>query len=388
MSLIKYLTVFFFYCLTVSCSSDETLHAKKIAIKQGSKSEVKTHLENDSVLIINDGPYVFKNNQTLDIKWICQNAVLKLKVKIKQLPVYYDECDFNLIIDRESFLPDNVTYQGDFNIAAASDFHGQYDVMKTLLTNNQIIDEKGDWAFGNGHFVITGDVFDRGDKVTEILWFLYELEKQAELAGGKLHLLLGNHEVMVLNGDLRYLHPKYIETERFLEQPFETLFGKGTILGDWLRSKSVLVKINNMLFAHGGFHPSLAKEKKSLVEINKTFKNNLVKSELVKPREGWGKYLHKTNGPIWYRGYFKSSKKKAPKDHGASSAEIDLLLNHFDIEHLVVGHTSQTQVETRYQGRVIAIDSSIKNGEYGEILLIEGSKKWRGTLQGEKISLN
>ena len=143
-----------------------------------------------------------------------------------------------------------------------------------------------------------------------------------------------------------------------------------------------------MLFAHGGFHPSLAKEKKSLVEINETFKNNLVKSELVKPREGWGKYLHKTNGPIWYRGYFKSSRNKPPKDNGASSAEIDLLLNHFDIEHLVVGHTSQTQVETRYQGRVIAIDSSIKNGEYGEILLIEGDKKWRGTLQREKISLN
>lgn len=333
---------------------------------------------------VNDGPYVFKNNQELDVKWICDSSTFTLNVSVGSLPFSFAECDVNVVIDRETFLADEVIYQGDFKVAAASDFHGQYDLMKTLLTHNSIINKKGDWAFGNGHFVITGDVFDRGEKVTEILWFLYELEKQAELAGGKLHLLLGNHEVMILNGDLRYLHPKYVETARLLEQPFEQLYGKNTLLGKWLRSKSVLVKVNNMLFAHGGFHPSLAEEKRSLADVNQVFKNNLVKGELTQPRTGWGKFLHKTNGPIWYRGYFNAN----DEDKGASSAEINLLLNHFDIDHLVVGHTSQKQVETRYQGRVIAIDSSIKNGEYGELLLIDGNNKWRGTLSGEKIPLN
>jgi hypothetical protein len=342
-------------------------------------------------LKINDGPYVLKNNKSLELNWLCQSAVLKVKVKTSKLPLLFNECGLEVMIDRDTFLPDEMVYQGDYNIAAASDFHGQYDLMKTLLTNNHIIDSTGNWSFGNGHFVITGDVFDRGDKVTEILWFLYELEKQAELAGGKLHLLLGNHEVMVLNGDLRYLHPKYVETSMLLEEPFEQLYGNNTLLGEWLRSKSVLVKVNNMLFAHGGFHPSLAKEKRSLAEINNTFKTNLVKAEMEYPREGWGKYLHKKNGPIWYRGYFKSTRKDSnkgsKKDNGASSAEIDLLLKHFDIEYLVVGHTSQKQVETRYEGRVIAIDTSIKNGEYGELLLIDGNKKWRGTLSGQLKAL-
>jgi hypothetical protein len=337
---------------------------------------------------INDGPYIYKSNTALELNWLCQSVVSKLTIKRSELPLTFDECDLDVIIDRDDFLPDKMIYQGDYRIAAASDFHGQYDLMKTLLTNNHIINEKGDWTFGNGHFVITGDVFDRGNKVTEILWFLYELEKQAELAGGKVHLLLGNHEVMVLNGDLRYLHPKYVETSRLLEEPFEKLYSKNTILGEWLRSKSVLVKVNNMLFAHGGFHPSLAKEKRSLADINQTFKNNLVKTELVQDRVGWGKYLHKSNGPIWYRGYFTSADKGSLKDNGANSAEINLLLSHFDIEHLVVGHTSQEQVEIRYEGRVIAIDSSIKNGEYGELLFVEGNKKWRGTLSGEKIKLH
>jgi hypothetical protein len=305
-----------------------------------------------------------------------------------KLPLSINACDLPAKIHSLKAIENTVLeYEGDFTVAALSDFHGQYELMLELLTNNKIIDKDKNWSFGKGHFVITGDIFDRGDKVTEILWFIYSLEQQAEAAGGKIHLTLGNHEVMILNGDLRYLNEKYHLIAKELNTPFEQLFSQKSILGNWLRSKPVLVKVNNNLFAHGGFHPSLAKDNHSLEAINTTFKTNLIKAELVKPREGWGKYLHKSNGPIWYRGYFK------PGDEGASSKEIDLLLKHFDINHIIVGHTSQKQIETRYQGRVIAIDSSIKKGEYGEILFIESTINredvmWRGSLAGEKLSLN
>jgi hypothetical protein len=39
------------------------------------------------------------------------------------------------------------------------------------------------------------------------------------------------------------------------------------------------------------------------------------------------------------------------------------------------------------RGRVIAIDSSIKRGRYGEILFIENDKKWRGSLSGKVLPL-
>jgi hypothetical protein len=353
--------------------------------------------QNEPLDTINDGPYIFSDPKSLTAKWLCQGKLETQKILLSQLPIILNECQLSANIESISPLPQSLIHQGDFRVAALSDFHGQYDLMMTLLTNNKVIDNQGDWHFGNGHFVITGDVFDRGDKVTEILWFLYHLERQAEQAGGKVHLLLGNHEVMVLNGDLRYLHPKYIEVAKKLALPFEQLFAKKTVLGDWLRSKSVLVKVNDMLFAHGGFHPSLAREKRTLADINSVFKNNLVKAEMATERQGWGKYLHKSNGPVWYRGYFA---KERGKDDGASSEEIDLLLSHFNIKHLIVGHTSQKQIETRYQGRVIAIDSSIKRGEYGEILFIDGSgavnqhgkehtsKKWRGSLSGKVLPLD
>ncbi|GLX81868.1 metallophosphoesterase [Thalassotalea eurytherma] len=328
---------------------------------------------------VSDGPYIHYGKDTLEATWICNNLVVKSSFKHDQATQEIAHCDLAAVINKTNFDLPIIEYKGDFKIAAMSDFHGQYALTTKILKANNIIDESLNWAFGNGHFVITGDVFDRGDKVTELLWLLYKLEQQAEQAGGKLHLLLGNHEVMVLNGDLRYLHPKYHTVSELLDVDFNELFSNETILGRWLRSKPVLVKINNMIFAHGGFHPTIATKDKSLNEINETFKDNLVKTELASERAGFGKFLHKTNGPIWYRGYFK--------DDGATDDEINLLLTHFDVSHLVVGHTSQQQIETRYQGKVIAIDSSIKNGQYGEILLVNKNSFMRGTPEGKKVPL-
>ncbi|MEW6992157.1 metallophosphoesterase [Colwelliaceae bacterium 6441] len=381
MSFNKFFAVMLSSGLVFNCFAIEPLSQIQPFVESSSKEGNNVTPSGEDLPIINDGPYVVNENNQLTATWFCNNQQESKTVAFSNNSAVIDNCNYPIEVDRIKFKEHEVLeYQGDFNLVATSDFHGQFDLMMTLLKNNNIVDSQGHWNFADGHFVITGDVFDRGDKVTEILWFLYRLEQEAELAGGKLHLLLGNHEVMVLNGDLRYLHPEYVEVAKRLNMPFEDLYAKGTVLGDWLRTKPVLVKVNNMLFAHGGFHPSLAQEKRSLAEINSIFKQNLVKAELAQPREGWGKYLHKTHGPIWYRGYFK--------DNGASSDEIDLLLKHFDIEFLVVGHTSQKQVETRHQGRVIAIDSSIKNGKYGELFFAEQGKKWRGTLSGEKLPLS
>lgn len=362
------------------------------------KEEIKEKIQ--STPLVTDGPYAFvKGDDALTAYWLCQGKVVNKNYSVNMLansPLVINACQKSAKIHSLTSLETNVLeYSGDFNVAALSDFHGQYDLMIELLTNNHIIDKDKNWVFADGHFVITGDIFDRGDKVTEILWFLYDLERQAERAGGKIHLTLGNHEVMILNGDLRYLHLKYREVANQLNKPFEQLFRKNSILGDWLRSKPVLVKVNNMLFAHGGFHPSLAIDNHSLEEINSVFKTNLVKDELAQPRHGWGEYLHRSKGPIWYRGYFAEERGKDSrgKDKGATSAEIDMLLKHFDVKHLIVGHTSQLKIETRYQGRVIAVDSSIKRGEYGEILLIDKTNvdgevtMWRGSLSGEKLPL-
>ncbi|WOH38323.1 metallophosphoesterase [Thalassotalea fonticola] len=334
---------------------------------------------------INDGPYVFIDGdfEITNITKICENNKLSQKFKWEEQSVAITDCSGKKTLTNYQIsdvtLKTDIEFNTQHPIAAISDFHGQYDLMAKILKNNGVIDETGHWSFAKGHLVITGDVFDRGDKVTEILWFLFNLEKQAIKQGGRVHLLLGNHETMVLNNDLRYLHPKYRAVEKILEQSYSSLYGDNTILGQWLRSKNVLVKINDTLFAHGGFHPDLVKKELSLEALNQEFMANLIKPSLPNERTVLGHYLHKSNGPIWYRGYFKEPL--------ATNEEINSLLNFYNINHIVVGHTSQTHIKSRYKGRVIAIDSSIKKGEYGEILLIRNSKMIRGTPEGNKLPI-
>ncbi|WNC70613.1 metallophosphoesterase [Thalassotalea psychrophila] len=344
----------------------------------------KAQANSDTVYVISDGPYIFldNNNRISEIINVCDNRKVSQKLSRRDASVESEDCSGKIVTDLksdyQSFSTD-IEFNTKYPIAAISDFHGQYDLMVKILTNNGVIDKSGNWGFEKGHLVITGDVFDRGNKVTEILWFLFNLEKQAQQQGGRVHLLLGNHETMVLNNDLRYLHPKYLAVEKILAQSYSKLYGDSTVLGQWLRSKNVLVKINGFLFAHGGFHPDLIKKQLSLNELNQVFSANLIKPKLPIKRSDLGHYLHKTNGPIWYRGYFRSPL--------ATDQEIDNLLSFYKINHIVVGHTSQTHIKSRYNGKVIAIDSSIKNGKYGEILLIEKNKMVRGTLEGNKLPI-
>jgi hypothetical protein len=328
----------------------------------------------------NDGPYVFEKENIREAIWVCQGKKMTLAVSLKT-PQTITQCGMQATLwQAGSNETSQLAFDGDFKVAAASDIHGQFDLFIKLLKNNRIIDNKQQWNFANGHFVITGDIFDRGPDVTRALWFLYNLEKQAELAGGKVHLLLGNHEVMVLNGDLRYLHEKYLDTAKILALPFESLFSQTSILGKWLRSRPVLVKVNHMLFAHGGFHPQLADDNLSINQINQSFKSHLIKSELKEARKGLAEYLHKSNGPIWYRGYFNQN--------GASTLEVEQLLSHFQVTNIIVGHTTQETIETRYNGKVIAIDARMKAGSNGEILFWENGAFERGLLSGERVKLD
>jgi len=329
---------------------------------------------------VNDGPYVTQTETGRIAIWVDKSEIYTQKISTqKSQSIEYNGVKAKLWNNTPKEVK-QLVYNGNFKIGAVSDIHGQYDTFIKLLKNNGVIDSQGKWSFGNGHFVVAGDMFDRGPQVTEVLWFLYDLEKQAEEKGGKLHVLLGNHDVMVLNGNLRSVHPKYTEIGKILEQPFNTLFNKGTVLGDWLRSRPVLVVVNDILFTHGGLHPDLVTKGLSIEDINNEFKLQLVESEMTEKRNEVGDFLHRQNGPIYYRGYFQGEL--------ATDLQIDALLKHFNISNIVVGHTTHREIEMHYDGKVIVIDANMKSGEMGELLLWHNGSFNRGNLSGEELPLN
>ncbi|MEL0307163.1 MAG: metallophosphoesterase, partial [Halieaceae bacterium] len=81
-------------------------------------------------------------------------------------------------------------------VIAIGDVHGDYDNFLAVLKDAEVVNRRGKWVAGEAHVVQVGDIPDRGPDTVKIIRFLQNLEKQAVKAGGRLHLLIGNHEHM------------------------------------------------------------------------------------------------------------------------------------------------------------------------------------------------
>ena len=323
--------------------------------------EVKNKTKNQSSGF-NDGPYVFIENSKLIQKEIINGEVVTKNLKNNS----YDTI----------FSPNQEVYTNVKKIAALSDIHGQYDLAVELLQNNKIIDKKLNWSFGNGHFVIVGDIFDRGDKVHETLLLIYKLEQQAKEKGGRVHFLLGNHEYFIFHNDLRYISDKYQQTTKLLDLGYSELYSNKTVLGRWLRSKPTIIKINNTIFVHGGVSKDfLTNNDFDIENINNVMRVSIEKDKTeMKNTDFYEKYYGK-NSLIWYRGYFNDDLKKK---------EISEILDLTDSKHIVVGHCSNKKIVSLYNNKIFGVDSSIKKGKYGEILFIQDEEYVRKTLKGKR----
>jgi hypothetical protein len=210
---------------------------------------------------------------------------------------------------------------------------------------------------GDGHLVVLGDVFDRGDKVTECLWLIHRLEREAKLDGGRVHYLFGNHEKMVIRGDLRYVHEKYMSgIARRTRITYDDMFGPDMELGRWLRSKHVAVKLNDVLFVHGGLPPEVVERELSLDDMNEAARSSLdlESYELVFSDLPW--FLFSSGGPLWYRGYH-GPRSAYP---ATTSEELDTILEYYGVAAVVVGHSEISEVTSLHQGRVYGVDVPVE----------------------------
>ena len=174
-------------------------------------------------------------------------------------------------------------------IVAVADVHGAAEAFASLLRRAALIDAQQRWIGGNAILVQTGDVTDRGPGVRAVLDLLMALEPQASAAGGRVQVLLGNHEVLNLLGETRDVSAEILESfadaqsGARIAQALETAgrikripdkaawvaahppglleyrdaFAPSGRYGKWLRSKPVLVEIGGTVFMHAGISPVL-----------------------------------------------------------------------------------------------------------------------------------
>jgi len=204
-----------------------------------------------------------------------------------------------------------VRASAQMRVVAIADSHGAYPEFVAILQRVGLIDGNRQWIGSSSVLVQLGDVIDRGKRSRDCLDLLMDLERQAPKQNGRVIPLLGNHEVMNLMGDLRYVvaedfqafatersedrreeayrdyreflashsahrHTAYSDDEAgrqkwMADHPpgfFERhdAFEAQGQYGRWIRSHAAVVQVGDALFLHGGLNPTL--HFKSIKELN------------------------------------------------------------------------------------------------------------------------
>jgi len=207
-------------------------------------------------------------------------------------------------------------------IVAVGDIHGSFSGLVSILREASLIDEGNQWIGGNTLLVQTGDLLDRGADVRPAMDLLMSLQSQAETSGGKVVVLLGNHEVMNLVGDLmdvnpnayqHFIEPGSKEKQRHAFEQWQAVFGTsaGPESGDsesrkeewmaahppgfveyaeamgpdgrygkWLRSMPTMFRYGGTIFVHAGISPGFVDLSQS--EVNDDVASQIAEFDTIK----------------------------------------------------------------------------------------------------------
>lgn len=336
-----------------------------------------------------DGPHLFYRKNKVYVRQIRMKDTIavasldsienrnKDNLKIECHFTNNPEWDFSVKLKTKLKI-ENTEYPKVEKLLAVSDIEGSFGSLRRFLLSHNVIDEKYNWTFGKGHLVCVGDFFDRGPNVTECLWLIYDLEDKAKAAGGYVHFILGNHEIMNMSNDQRYVHPKYMRNADLYKEPYVYWFKLNTELGRWLQTKNVIERIGDLIFVHGGLAPDLNYLEKTLSELNNTMRPYyFIQEDVSRIDDDSLKFLFDANGPLWYRNYVMGQ---------AQDGEIEESLRKFGAKHIVIGHTLVNFVKPFYGGKVIAIDTRHVDPN-STALMVEAGKFYRIDQLGKRAEM-
>ena len=294
-------------------------------------------------------------------------------------------------------------------VVAIGDVHGAFDRFVAILQEARLIDARQRWIGGRTILVQTGDIVDRGPDSRQALDLLRRLEGQANGKGGRVYALLGNHEIMRIRGEFPYvsageysvfrngdsedLRERYYtllagrrETEAraaggtFDEPAYRERFLASTPLGlvemrraflpngdygRWLQRHTVMVKINGVVFVHGGTNAGTAAAGCAGI-------NAAARAELKEPTFADSQtpnLLTGPDGPLWFRGLADDPPTLTPDD-------VDGILRSLAARAIVIGHTVAETVDGRgdrhaagriralFNGSVFQIDTGMIGGAF------------------------
>jgi len=254
-------------------------------------------------------------------------------------------------------------------LCAIADLHG--DLVHTLeaLRLCGLVDEHGHWSAGSRRAVQLGDVLDRGNASIATLEKLWELRDEAAAAGGEFTLLIGNHELMNMQGRLFYVHGyarrggqhsgelARIGGEVVWRQRLDPHTGDiGRRLVD---QPAVVVRGEGecrTMFVHAGVRFRDAEKYKTVEALNRALREQIL--------QGSGELLDSREGPLWWRGY--------ARPHGSGARESDICkeikstAELYGARRMAVGHNIVPWISTRCAGTLQMLDVGMSSAYGGQ----------------------
>jgi len=269
-------------------------------------------------------------------------------------------------------------------IIVIGDIHGDFEVIKKLLQVGKVINSKGDWIGSDTVVVQVGDQIDRcrhsskchtidykeGNDL-KILYYFTKLHKQAIKYGGAVYSLIGNHELMNVSGDMRYVSLDGLnefkkfsdlnEEKTYRDYDRKRAFEPGNPVSNFLAcTRKAALIIGSNLFVHAGILPHIA-EKYQVKELNKILSlylwNKIDKSE-------YQDILFDSNSPFWTRKYNKNVRAE-------ECQELLKLNDIYKVGKIYVGHTPNIK-----EGISSICNNKIWMTDYGVSKAFESYRTW------------
>jgi hypothetical protein len=302
-------------------------------------------------------------------------------------------------------------------IIAVGDLHGDYQAWTTIARAAGLVDAGNHWAAGKTILVQMGDVTDRQPDSLKIIRSLQQLQKEASRSGGRVVVVLGNHEAMNLLGDNRYTTPgeyavfvdgqsaarrdrvyeanrAQLEAASRAQDPKITpeqvrakwiaghplgwvehrlAWGPSGELGQWAAHNPAVAKIAGTLFVHGGL--SVEYVKVPMDELNRR-----VATAMAAADDSPNSVLNDPLGPLWYRGLAghdadaeaERVTMPATGPRPTIDQELTAVLAAYGAKRLVIGHTPlPSGIAITNGGRFARIDTGISRFYGGPLSWLE-----------------
>ena len=261
-------------------------------------------------------------------------------------------------------------------LVAIGDLHGDIGSAREAFMLAGAIDESDRWIGNNLTVVQLGDAIGRSYQDREVLDFLLALQQEAEANGGKLHLLIGNHEVFGARLELRWVHEDAYDAFASIPgldladprlanvPPHQRPRGAALLPGGHyarnLGQFPAVLRVGDTVFVHGGVTPHWANY--GIDQVNKDVRR-WFKGETAEPVSTLGMDPGNLDDSVMMSRHFSSERP-----------DCDMLgesLRILNAKRMVVAHTVHQTITSKCDERVWAIDTGMSRYYAGPIEVLE-----------------